>query len=59
MGNVTLQLVCDDCKSVLLEKTGERNLLEERFPITPQEEKIISQDHLGHNCHIEAVEKEP
>ena len=58
MGIVTLQLICDDCKSVVLEKTGEQLLLEERFPITPEEETMMSQNHYGHNCHIEAVEKE-
>ena len=57
MGIVTLQLVCDDCKVVLLEKTGEQNLIEERFPITSEEQERLSKEHLGHNCHIEAVEK--
>lgn len=58
MGIITLQLVCDDCKAVVLEKTGEQNLLEEKFPITKEEEAKLSREHLGHNCHIEAVEKE-
>jgi hypothetical protein len=57
LGIITLQLVCDDCKSVVLEKTGEKHLLEERFPITREEEVLLSKDHYGHNCHIEAVEK--
>ncbi|MEO9319620.1 MAG: hypothetical protein ABI361_03000 [Nitrososphaera sp.] len=57
MGVITLQLVCDDCKMVVLEKTGEQHLLEEKFPITKEEEAKLAKNHLGHNCHIEAVEK--
>jgi hypothetical protein len=57
MGLITLQLVCDDCKTILLEKVGEKHLIEERFPITQDEQEMLSKDHLGHNCHIEAVEK--
>jgi hypothetical protein len=42
---------------VVLEKTGEQHLLEEKFPITKEEEAKLAKNHLGHNCHIEAVEK--
>ena len=58
MGIVIMQLVCDTCKKVLLEKEGEENLLNERFPITPEEAQILNNEHRGHECHIEAVEKE-
>ncbi len=58
MGIITLQLVCDDCKRVVLEKSGEKHLVEEKFPITKEEEQMLTKDHYGHNCHIEAVEKE-
>lgn len=57
MGIITLQLVCDDCKAVILEKSGEKYLLEEKFPISEAEQEKLSREHFGHNCHIEAVEK--
>lgn len=57
MGTVIMQLVCDTCKKVLLEKEGEEHLLNERFPITPEEAQTLDKDHRGHECHIEAVEK--
>lgn len=57
MGNVIMQLVCDTCKKVLLEKEGEEHLLNERFPITEQEALTLDKEHRGHECHIEAVQK--
>jgi hypothetical protein len=57
MGIITMQLVCDTCKKVLLEKVGEEHLLNERFPITSEEAKKLDEEHRGHECHIEAVEK--
>ncbi|MGD1835586.1 MAG: hypothetical protein ACPKPY_13590 [Nitrososphaeraceae archaeon] len=53
-----MQLVCDQCKKVLLEKEGEDNLYDEKFPITEEEANILNQDHRGHPCHIEAIDKE-
>ena len=50
------QLICDQCKIVLLEKDS-KHLNEERFPITEEEAKMIDRDHRGHECHIELVEK--
>ena len=50
------QLICDQCKVVLLEKDS-KHLNDERFPITEEEAKIIDKDHRGHECHIELVEK--
>lgn len=52
-----MQLVCDTCNKVLLEKSGEQHLLEQRFPITEEEAQLMDRDHRGHECHIEAVEK--
>lgn len=57
MGTVIMQLVCDTCKKVLLEKEGEEHLLNERFPITPEESQNLDKEHRGHECHIEAVQK--
>lgn len=57
MGIITMQLVCDTCKKVLLEKEGEEHLLNERFPITSEEAQTLDREHRGHECHIEAVEK--
>jgi hypothetical protein len=54
---ILLQLICDQCKKVLLEKMGEKNLNLERFPITNEEAEKLDQEHRGHECHIEAVEK--
>ena len=50
------QLICDQCKIVLLEKDS-KHLNDERFPITEEEAKMIDKDHRGHECHIELVEK--
>jgi uncharacterized Zn finger protein (UPF0148 family) len=55
MGITMMQLVCDTCGKVLLEKTG---VSEEQFPITSEEAQQLDKDHRGHECHIEAVEKE-
>lgn len=57
MGKVFLQLVCDECKQILLEKEGEENLSIEKFPITEEEATFLNEAHRGHECHIEAVEK--
>jgi phage FluMu protein Com len=57
MGIIMMQLVCDTCNKVLLEKSGEQHLLEQRFPITEEEAQLMDRDHRGHECHIEAVEK--
>jgi hypothetical protein len=54
---IILQLVCDQCKKVILEKSGEENLNLERFPITNEERDLLNKEHRGHECHIEAVEK--
>lgn len=56
MGIVVMQLVCDTCGKVLLEKPGEK-LNEEKFPITAEEAQKLENEHRGHDCHIEAVEK--
>ncbi len=55
--SILLQLICDQCKKVILEKMGEKNLTLERFPITSQEAEKLNKEHRGHECHIEAVEK--
>jgi hypothetical protein len=57
MGKIFLQLICDDCKEVILEKEGKENLSYEKFPITDDEALQIDKAHRGHECHIEAVEK--
>jgi hypothetical protein len=54
---IILQLICDQCKKVVLEKSGEDNLNLERFPITNEETELLNREHRGHECHIEAVEK--
>ena len=56
MGNIVMQLVCDTCGKVILEKPGER-LDEEKFPISNEEAQKLDMEHRGHECHIEAVEK--
>ncbi len=56
MGAIVMQLVCDTCKKILLEKPGER-LDDEKFPITNEEALNLDKEHRGHECHIEAVEK--
>jgi hypothetical protein len=55
MGKVVMQLVCDTCGKVLLEKLG---VSEDQFPISSEEAKQLDKDHRGHECHIEAVEKD-
>jgi hypothetical protein len=55
---IILQLICDSCKKVILEKEGESYLNQERFPISNQEAMMLDEEHRGHECHIEAVEKE-
>jgi len=54
---IILQLICDQCKKVVLEKRGEDNLNLERFPITNEETELLNKEHRGHECHIEAIEK--
>ena len=54
---IILQLICDQCKKVVLEKSGEDNLNQERFPITNDETEFLNKEHSGHECHIEAIEK--
>jgi hypothetical protein len=56
MGTIVMQLVCDTCGKVILEKPGEK-LDEERFPISSEEAQLLDNEHRGHECHIEAVEK--
>ncbi len=55
---IVQQLICDECKIVLLEKDS-KYLTAEKFPITEEEAKMIDKDHRGHQCHIEVVEKMP
>ena len=57
MGNIVQQLICDNCKMVILEKTGEEFLKNGEFPITKEDAEQIDKKHRGHECHIEAVEK--
>jgi hypothetical protein len=57
MGKIFLQLICDDCKQLILEKEGGKNLSSEKFPITDDEALDLNRFHRGHECHIEAVEK--
>ena len=56
MGTIVMQLVCDTCGKILLEKPGEK-LDDEKFPITSEEAQKLDKEHRGHECHIEAVEK--
>jgi hypothetical protein len=58
VGKIFLQLVCDECKQIILEKEGEENLSYEKFPITEEEALELDKKHRGHECHIEAVEKD-
>ena len=58
MGKIYLQLICDECKQIILEKEGQKNLSGEKFPITDDEALELDKSHRGHECHIEAVEKE-
>jgi hypothetical protein len=55
MGIIVMQLICDTCGKVLLEKRG---VSEEKFPITNEEALQLDRHHRGHECHIEPVEKE-
>ena len=57
MGKVFLQLICDECNQIILEKEGDENLSHEKFPITGDEAAVLDKAHRGHECHIEAVEK--
>jgi hypothetical protein len=56
MGTIVMQLVCDTCGKIILEKPGEK-LDDEKFPITSDEAQKLDKEHRGHECHIEAVEK--
>jgi hypothetical protein len=56
MGTIVMQLVCDTCGKIILEKPGEK-LDDEKFPITSEEAQKLDKEHRGHECHIEAVEK--
>jgi hypothetical protein len=58
MGKIFLQLICDECKQIILEKEGQKNLTVEKFPITDHEAMELDKSHRGHECHIEAVEKD-
>ena len=51
------QLICDNCKKVLLEKEGESHLHEGQFPISNEEARMLDKEHRGNQCHIEAVRK--
>jgi hypothetical protein len=55
---IVLQLICDICKKVILEKEGESYLNQEKFPISNEEAMMLDKEHRGHECHIEAIEKE-
>lgn len=55
---VVQQLICDNCKKVLLEKEGEALLESGQFPISKEEAAILDKEHRGHECHIEAVTKD-
>ena len=57
MSKIFLQLICDECNQIILEKEGKENLSYEKFPITDDEASELDKDHRGHECHIEAVEK--
>jgi len=58
LGVIVMHLVCDTCGKVVLEKAGDEHLNEERFPITSDEAQKLDKEHRGHECHIEAVEKQ-
>ena len=57
MAKIFLQLICDECNQIILEKEGQENLSYEKFPITEVEASELDKAHRGHECHIEAVEK--
>jgi hypothetical protein len=52
------KLISDDCKKVILEKPGKDSLETGRFTISTEEASVIDKQHRGHQCHIEAVERE-
>jgi len=54
---IVQQLICDNCKKVILEKEGESYLHNGQFPISKEEADMLDREHRGHQCHIEAVEK--
>jgi hypothetical protein len=56
MGVIVMQLMCDTCGKIVLEKPGER-LDDEKFPISNEEAQKLDKDHRGHEMHIEVVEK--
>lgn len=58
MAVIVMQLVCDTCNKIILEKVGEQYLSDGKFPITNEEGQMLDKEHRGHGCHIEAVEKE-
>ena len=53
---IVQQLVCDNCKKIILEKTGEDLLNQGKFPISNEEAAKIDREHRGHQCHIDVVE---
>jgi len=55
---IVQQLICDVCKRILLEKQGQIDLDQGKFPISEQEAMVIDKEHRGHQCHIDVVEKE-
>ena len=55
---IVQQLVCDVCNKVLLEKQGQVDLDQGKFPISDQEAIEIDRQHRGHQCHIDVVDKE-
>jgi phage FluMu protein Com len=55
---IVQQLICDVCNKVLLEKQGQTDLHQGKFPISDQEATEIDREHRGHQCHIDVVEKE-
>jgi hypothetical protein len=57
VAKIVLQLICDECNQIILEKEGQENLSYEKFPITDDEALELDKSHRGHECHIEAVEK--
>lgn len=55
---VVQQLICDNCRKVILEKEGDAFLESGKFPISKEEAAILDKEHRGHECHIEAVTKD-
>jgi hypothetical protein len=55
---IVQQLICDNCGKVILEKKGELYLNEGQFPVSEAESRMLDREHRGHECHIEAVQKE-